>query len=177
MKLISDSILVGFKAGAGITIAVTQLPALFGVTGGGHNVIERLVTLVGQLPGLNVPTVMLGLIGLALLIVGGRLLPGRPVALGVVALSIGAAQAIGLTAHGVKVTGAIPAGLPEIGVPMLRLYEVEGLFPLAAGSLLLAYIEGVSAARSFAEKHGYALNPAARNSAESVRQACAAGDP
>ena len=45
VKLISDSILVGFKAGAGITIAVTQLPALFGVPGGGHNVIERLVML------------------------------------------------------------------------------------------------------------------------------------
>lgn len=31
VTLISDSIPVGFKAGAGITIAVTQLPALFGV--------------------------------------------------------------------------------------------------------------------------------------------------
>ncbi len=35
---------------------------------------------------------------------------------------------------------------------------MEGIFPLAAGILLLAYIEGISAARSFAEKHGYALN-------------------
>ncbi len=32
------------------------------------------------------------------------------------------------------------------------------MFPLAAGILLLAYIEGVSAARSFAAKHGYALD-------------------
>jgi MFS superfamily sulfate permease-like transporter len=31
--------------------------------------------------------------------------------------------------------------------------------PLAAGCLLLAYIEGVSAARAFAAKHGYALDP------------------
>jgi SulP family sulfate permease len=31
--------------------------------------------------------------------------------------------------------------------------------PLAAGCLLLGYIEGVSAARTFAEKHGYPLNP------------------
>jgi hypothetical protein len=159
VKLISDSILVGFKAGAGITIAVTQLPAFFGVAGGGHNVIERLVTLAGQSPGLSIPTVTVGMIALALLVGGGRFLPGRPVALGVVVLSIAAAGAIGLSAHGVKVTGAIPAGLPELGLPSLRLYEVEGIFPLAAGCLLLAYIEGVSAARSYAEKHGYALNP------------------
>lgn len=159
VKLISDSILVGFKAGAGITIAVTQLPALFGVAGGGHNVIERLVILVGQLSGLNLPTLVLGLVALLLLVAGGRLLPGRPVALGVVALSILAVGTLGLAAHGVKITGLIPAGLPELGFPSLRLKEVEGIFPLAAGCLLLAYIEGVSAARSFAEKHGYALDP------------------
>jgi MFS superfamily sulfate permease-like transporter len=37
IKLISDSVLVGFKAGAGLTIAMTQLPSLIGVAGGGHN--------------------------------------------------------------------------------------------------------------------------------------------
>jgi MFS superfamily sulfate permease-like transporter len=41
VKLISDSMLTGFKAGAGLTIAITQLPALLGVAGGGHNVPER----------------------------------------------------------------------------------------------------------------------------------------
>ena len=102
---------------------------------------------------------MVGAVALVLLVLGNRFLPGRPIALGVVVLSIVAAHAIGLTAYGVKVTGEIPAGLPQLGLPSLRLYEVEGIFPLAAGCLLLAYIEGVSAARSFAEKHGYALDP------------------
>ena len=37
--------------------------------------------------------------------------------------------------------------------------DVEGIVPLAAGCLLLAYIEGVSAARAFAAKHGYTLDP------------------
>lgn len=159
VKLISDSILVGFKAGAGITIALTQLPALFGVAGGGHYVIERLIALAGQLSGLHVPTLLVGLAALALLILGGRLAPGRPVALGVVILSIVAAGALGLAGHGVKVTGLIPAGLPRLGLPTLRLVDIEGIFPLAAGCLLLAYVEGISAARTFAEKHGYTLNP------------------
>ena len=42
VTLISDSILVGFKAGAALTIAMTQLPSLLGVAGGGHNFFERL---------------------------------------------------------------------------------------------------------------------------------------
>ncbi len=57
------------------------------------------------------------------------------------------------------ITGEIPAGLPTLAGPALRLRDVEGIVPLAAGCLLLAYIEGVSAARTFAAKHGYALDP------------------
>src|ERR1700752_28519 len=53
VRLISDSILVGFKAGAGLTIIMTQLPSLFGVSGGGHNFFERLVLFAGQLGGTN----------------------------------------------------------------------------------------------------------------------------
>src|SRR5215510_2480817 len=49
VKLISDSILVGFKAGAALTISMTQLPSLFGVAGGGHNFFERVYLLAGQL--------------------------------------------------------------------------------------------------------------------------------
>src|SRR5580698_5739746 len=75
VKLISDSILVGFKAGAGITIAVTQLPALLGVPGGGQNVIERLITLVGQLPGLNISTLAVGVAALLILTIGERTRP------------------------------------------------------------------------------------------------------
>src|SRR4029077_17810872 len=43
--------------------------------------------------------------------------------------------------------------------PALRLRDEEGIVPLAAGCLLLAYVESVSAARTFAAKHGYALDP------------------
>jgi high affinity sulfate transporter 1 len=159
VKLISDSILVGFKAGAGLTIAMTQLPSLFGVPGGGHNFFERAVLLAGQLDQMRPLVLAVGAIAILLLILGARLLPAKPVALGVVALSIVAASALGLPALGVPTTGEIPAGLPTIAAPALRLRDIEGIVPLAAGCLLLAYIESVSAARTFAAKHGYALDP------------------
>jgi SulP family sulfate permease len=54
--------------------------------------------------------------------------------------------------------GSVPSGLPTLVPPRLRPREVDGLIPLAFGCLLLAYIEGVSAARTFAVKHGYALD-------------------
>jgi MFS superfamily sulfate permease-like transporter len=159
VKLISDSILVGFKAGAGLTIAMTQLPSLFGVAGGGHNFFDRTWLLAGQLGQIHLVVLLVGAVAIGLLVLGERLLPGKPVALGVVALAIVAATVLGLPALGVPTTGEIPAGLPTLAGPALRLRDVEGIIPLAAGCLLLAYIEGVSAARTFAAKHGYALDP------------------
>jgi SulP family sulfate permease len=159
VKLISDSILVGFKAGAGLTIIMTQLPSLFGVAGGGHNFFERVVLFAGQLGGTSFIVLAIGLLAIALLLLGERWLPGKPIALGVVAAAILVSSVFGLAALGVTTTGNIPAGLPTLAGPALRLRDVEGIVPLAAGCLLLGYIEGVSAARTFAEKHGYPLDP------------------
>ncbi|MGC1960007.1 MAG: SulP family inorganic anion transporter [Pseudolabrys sp.] len=158
VTLISDSILVGFKIGAGLTIAMTQLPSLFGIAGGGHNFFERVYLLVGQLGHIQLVVLAMGAVAIAMLLMGERWLPGRPVALAVVALSIFLATVLGLPAIGVPVTGNIPEGLPTLAGPALRLRDVEGIVPLAAGCLLLAYIEGVSAARTFAAKHGYDLD-------------------
>src|SRR3954451_22555847 len=158
VKLISDSILVGFKAGAGLTIASTQLPSLFGVAGGGHNFFDRIWLLLGQLGQTHLVVLSVGVAALVLIVLGDRMFPGKPVALGVVALAIVGATMLGLPALGVPTTGQIPSGLPTLTWPALRLRDVEGIIPLAAGCLLLAYIEGVSAARTFAAKHGYALD-------------------
>ena len=159
VRLISDSILVGFKAGAGLTIIMTQLPSLFGVSSDGQNFFERAALLAGHLGQTNFLVLTLGSIAILVLLLGERFLPGRPVALGVVALAIIAASVFGLPALGVPTTGEVPGGLPFLAGPAMRLRDVEGLFPLAAGCLLLAYVEGVSAARTLAAKHGYTVDP------------------
>ena len=134
VKLISDSVLTGFKAGAGLTIAITQLPALLGVTGGGHNVPERLLFLARQLDGTNLATLAVGLSALVLLWGGERWLPGRPIALGVVALSIIAVMLFDLTRYKITVTGLIPPGLPIPAIPTVRLRDQEGIVALATAA-------------------------------------------
>lgn len=156
--LVSDSILVGFKAGAGLTIIMSQLPSLLGVAGGGHDFFDRTVKLMGQLGDIAPLVLAIGAFAVLLLLLGERLLPGKPVGITIVALAILAASLLGLPALGVPVTGKIPEGLPVLGMPTFGLLEFDDLFPLAAGCVLLAYIEGVSAARSFAAKHGYPLD-------------------
>lgn len=82
------SILVGFKAGAALSIAVPQLPGLLGVPGGGDGFFARLAAVAGQLGDVPVVAAAVGLTTIALLLAGEKLLPDGPVALLVVALAI-----------------------------------------------------------------------------------------
>lgn len=159
VDFISETILVGFKAGAALTIALTQLPKLFGVPGGGDHFLERLWMLSGQLGQTNLVVFALGASGLVLLIVLEKLLPGRPVALVVLALGIVAVSLFQLDGYGVATVGELPAGLPELAWPAVRLRDVDGVLPLAAACFLLAYVESVAAGRTLAQRHGETIRP------------------
>jgi len=136
---------------------MSQLPNLFGVAGGGHNFFDRAIRLVGQFGDVHLLVLAIGATAILLLLLGERFLPGRPVGLTVVAVAILMATLFGLPSLGIPVTGKIRKGCRLSGCPRSDA-EFEELFPIAAGCLLLAYIEGVSAARSFAAKHGYSLD-------------------
>ena len=151
VNFISETILLGFKAGAALTIAMTQLPKLFGVKGGGEHFFERIVILGGQLPDTNLAVLAFGLAALAVLLLGEKFLPGRPVALFVVVASIVVLSVTPLGDLGFKVVGALPQGLPDFQLPGLRVRDVDGVIPLAFACLLLAYVESVSAARALAQ--------------------------
>jgi len=159
VNFISETILLGFKAGAAVTIALTQLPKLFGVKGGGETFFERVSLLAGQLPDTNLVVLGFGLAVIAVLMLGEKFLPGRPVALLAVIVSIILMSVTPLAELGVKMVGAVPQGLPEFKLPGLRVRDVNGVIPLAFACLLLAYVESVSAGRAIAQAHGYEINP------------------
>jgi len=159
VNFISEIILLGFKAGAALTIAMTQLPKLFGVKGGGEGFFERVAVLWRQLPDTNLTVLAFGLVAIALLVLGERFLPGRPVALLVVVASIVVLSVTSLGELGFKVVGELPRGLPDFRLPGLRITDVDGVIPLAFACMLLAYVESVSAARAIALVHRYDVDP------------------
>lgn len=159
INFISETVLVGFKAGAAITIGLTQLPKLFGVKGGGGNFLERIITLFQQLPDMNTAVFIFGAVAIIILIVGEKMAPGRPVAIFIVILSIVLISNTSLGLHGFNTVGFIPTGLPEFHMPSLRIKDVDGVLPLAMACFLLSYIESVSAGRTLAQKNGYVIDP------------------
>lgn len=164
VSFISESILTGFKAGAALVIASTQLPKLLGVGGGGDDFFERVARVAQQAPDTHPLTLAIGVAAVLALVLGEIFLPRRPVALAVVLLALLAASLGHVEAHGVKVVGELPAGLPHFRVPgaglgAVSVEEFRQLTRLAFACFLLAYVEGVSAARAFALKHRYAVDP------------------
>ncbi len=159
INFISETVLVGFKAGAAITIGLTQLPKLFGVQGGGDNFVERIIILFQQIPDMNATVFLFGIIAILVLIAGEKIAPQLPVAILIVILSIILISATSLKDAGFITVGFIPTGLPEFHIPALRVRDVEGVLPLAMACFLLSYIESVSAGRTLAQKNGYVINP------------------
>ena len=158
INFISESVLMGFKAGAAVTIALTQLPKLFGVKGGGAGFFERLGMLLRQLSDTNLIVLIFGLTVILLLIAGERFLPGRPIAIVLVILSIILISTTSLVSSGFSIVGQIPSGLPGIRLPSIDLKELDSVIPLAFACFLLAYIESVSAARTLANQGGYEID-------------------
>ena len=156
---LSDAILIGFKTGAALYIASTQLPKLFGIQGVSGNFFERVANVVWHLPDTHGLTLVVGLAALGLFLVFERAFPGRPTTLVVVVAAILAVTAFGLGEKGVKIVGDLPTGLPAIGIPKIKASELAELIPVAFACFILAYGESISVARTFAQKHGYDINP------------------
>ncbi len=158
INFISETVLVGFKAGAAIAIGLTQFPKLFGVAGGGDSFFSRVTTLFNQMPETNIAVLIFGVLAIVLLLTGEKLFPGKPVAMAVVAISILLITFTPVGSMGFKTVGVIPSGLPELRFPSLNLHDIETVLPLAFACFLLAYIETVSAAKTLAQKNGYEID-------------------
>jgi high affinity sulfate transporter 1 len=158
INFISETVLTGFKAGAALTIMLTQLPKLFGVAGGGHDFFSRFGTILKQIPDTNIYVLIFGLAAFFLIYYGENRFKGKPIAIFVVVFSIVLISLTSLASLGFKTVGEIPAGLPKLHFPNFSWADIKSVGPLAFACFLLAYIESVSAAKALAYKNGYEIN-------------------
>ena len=158
VTFISESVMVGFKCGVALFLASTQLPKLFGFHGAHGDFWENTGYFLKHLHETDVASVEIGLAALALLVLGKIFLKNKPVALFVVVGGIVVSSLLGLEEKGVKLLGAVPQGLPEIGLPAIHRADLNQLLPLAFACFLLGAVETAAIGRTFAAKHGRRLD-------------------
>jgi len=157
-RYVSESVLLGFMAGAGVLIILGQVPNLLGIKplGDGHlSVLQRLWLTLREGDGVDRPSALLGLGTLALL-VPMRMLKQRltaPFPDLLVALTVATIVAPFVGWHPKGATLEVERGLPAPVLPPLhRLDWIRPLGGSAAAIAVLGLLEAVAVAKAIAAR-------------------------
>ena len=173
---LSHPVISGFLTASGILIAVSQLGSLLGVSSSGFTLVERLMTLLPNLPTFNPYTVAIGggtLLFLVLMRRYGKqslIKVGLPAALADLMTKAGPVFAVVVTTlaawhwqlayeHGVAVVGTIPSGLPALSFPWGDASLWRALLIPAMLISLVGFVESVSMGQMLAAKRRQRISP------------------
>ena len=176
-NFLSHPVLSGFTSAAAVIIILSQLPNLVGIHLPKHLSMVEIPAAVGEaLQGLNLATLALGLLSVALLLYAGTPLERLMLRIGmtagragilskaaplvVVAITTLLVVAFALDgSRAVPVVGTLPGGLPSFGLQLPPLATVIGLLPSAALIAIVGYVESVSIAKMLANRRRESIDP------------------
>lgn len=153
LNLLSHPVLMGFIDAAALIIALSQLPALTGISA--PQTDQFLIDVwhvVSSLDSLHGMSLTFGLIAFALLFGFRRFTPKAPGVLMMVAILTTLSYATDFAEHGGQVVGQIPSGMPDISVPTMSWKATMDLLPAAFVIALISFMEAMSSCKVIAIK-------------------------
>jgi SulP family sulfate permease len=159
-KFLSASVLTGFTFGIGINVAAGELFKITGTESAGSNTWQKLWAWISSLPETNLPTLVVGILALALVFGIKLYAPKIPGALLAVVLGIAATALFNLGNLGIELIGDVPRGLPSLTLPDLGLIldNFALIVGTAVGLVLLGFSVTTAAVRDYANKHNYRVD-------------------
>lgn len=174
-NFLSHPVISGFITASGILIATSQLKHILGIKAEGDTLPHLLTGIYQGIGGINAYTLVIGASTTAflfwarkrlkplLLARGLRPRPADMIAkagpLAAIVLSILAVVGFGLVEKGVKIVGAIPAGLPPFALPSFDPGLWQQLLLPAVLISLVGFVESVSVAQTLAAKRRQRIVP------------------
>ena len=156
---LSTSVLIGFLTGVGIQVLSGQIPDLLGIPKGKGDWFEQQWHWMSSLSSIQLATFAFGLSTIAIIQIFRRFLTVVPGAIVAVALLTAVSALTDAQAHGVAVVGAVQGGFPPIGLPSgLSWSDVRKVLPTALSCFVLIIAQSAATSRSFAFRHGEAVN-------------------
>jgi SulP family sulfate permease len=151
---LSRTVLIGFLTGVGIQVALGQISGMLGLQGGGHGTVGKIWADIQQLEELNFHALAIALIVLAVIFASRRISRKIPGALIAVIGAIAASWALDLGAT-VPILGAVPGGLPHIGLPDVDWsWElVKELAPTAFAMFVVILAQSAATSRAYAARY------------------------
>ena len=160
VNFLSRPVVAGFTAAAALIIAASQLGHLLGVELPRTHHVHRVVwEAIQHASDCSWPTLTIGVLSIAALVLCKKRWPRFPAALFVVVTTTVAVWALGLSTRGVSIVGEVPAGLPGFSLPSVDSEVLTQLIPAAATIALVSFMEAISVGRVFAQAHRYEISP------------------
>lgn len=153
VNFVSNSVVIGFTAGAGILIAFKQLKHVFGISVPQGSGIYKIITyLSGHIAETNLYTFTVAIITFLSAFLIKKYIKKLSKFSMLIAMVIGTLLAIllGGNAVGIETVGQIPNHLPPFKIPNFEISWVKELFSGAIILALLGLVEAVSISRSIA---------------------------
>lgn len=160
VNFVSDSVIVGFTAGAGVLIMVSQLIPLLRLNSpSAPGLIDTLQNITPQLVELHKISLALGLGTILLIVILRRFKPNWPGPLIAMLAATALVAVLGLSQVGVKVIGALPRSLPPLTIPPLLNFDLIGqVFGGALAIGAIGLVEALSVARAIASQTNQRLD-------------------
>jgi high affinity sulfate transporter 1 len=159
-ELLSKPIRYGYMNGIALTVLISQLPKLFGITIDEHGPGRSLWALVEAIAAgrTHFATLLVGAATLAtiLLLRRSARVPGVLVAVVGATLVVGA---WGLDAQGVQVLGTLAHGLPAFVIPWIDRADLAPILLGGAAVALLSFADTSVLSRAYAARTGQAVDP------------------
>jgi high affinity sulfate transporter 1 len=151
---LSRTVLVGFLTGVGVQVALGELSGMLGLSRAGHGTIEKLWNDVLELGHVNFHALIVALSVLVVIIGSKKISKKIPGPLIAVIGAIVASWLLDLGAD-MRVVGAVPSGLPHIGVPHVAwswaLFQT--LVPTAFAMFVVILAQSAATSRAYAARY------------------------
>lgn len=158
-NFISEPVLKGFIVGLALTIMIGQVPKLFGIEKERGNFFEQLWGVISHLGDSHGRTLAVGAVSLTVVVALRRWVPAIPGSLVAVTVGVLAVVLFDLDNKGVDVVGKIDSGLPRLGLPEgVGLDDYLRTAASAGGVMLIGFVEGLGAAKTYASRSHYAID-------------------
>jgi sulfate permease, SulP family len=152
-NFLSRTVLVGFLTGVGIQVAAGQLPDMLGVTATGQQTPAKFWDTLRALPHTHPADVAMS-IGVILVVLAARKIARRiPGPLIAVVIAISVSYAADLASRGAAVVGAVPRGLPSLGLPAFGWHDARMLVGAAVSMFVVILAQSAATSRAYAAKY------------------------
>jgi sulfate permease, SulP family len=152
-NFLSRTVLVGFLAGVGIQVAVSQLPDMLGLQHQGTRTVGILSHTVADLPHAQLATMVVSGAAIVIMLAARRITRRVPGALIAVAGAIIVSRFADLAARGVATVGAVPRGLPQLSLPDVGSHDARLLLGTAASMFVVILAQSAATSRAYAAKY------------------------